>query len=167
MFYLQETDTLQRKQQTFRDTQKQPAQLTCKVGFYFWQSQVYFFPHHLCSFLHYENGESGIARVRQGHLLFQICSQALSILPSVPVLLVWCFRSPSFCCLFQTRCFPRPSLQLNSFLPILLLIFSISIPLLLPPLFSFPTISLFHSGLTPPVALLVSACLSLSYLSEA
>lgn len=85
--------------------------LTRKVGFLFWQSPVYFFPYHLCCFFHYENRERGIDRVKQGHLfLFHICNQGLSILPYVLVRPVLLFRSPSFCCLFQMHCFPRPPL---------------------------------------------------------
>lgn len=101
---------------------------------------------------------------RQGQLFwFHICNQGLSILPYVLVILVLLFRSPSFCCLFQMYCFPRPPLQLNSFLPILLLIFS-SAPLPLYSLYFLLSHTIFIPLCFDSTCSPYSSCLSVSKL---
>lgn len=114
-------------------------------------------PCHLCYFLHYEKGEREIGRVSHGTFVGFI---SVSRVPHHFTFLFSHFLALlTFAVYFTCVAFPQTSLQLNGFLSILIFPPSPS------PLHSLhltlfpPTLFLFHFVLTPPIPLVVPACL--------
>lgn len=114
------------KASRFRDgEQKWPLEVHTQGRFFCVAFSIYSFFHILVLPFPYLSVASCIREMERRHwagkvgiaFRFHIYNQGLSILPYILVLPVLLFRSPSFCCLFQTHCSP-PAISEDQHLPV-------------------------------------------------